>query len=252
MNPAVTAIILTRDEAVHIADCIESLRWTDGILVFDSFSSDTTVKIATEAGAVVLQHAFENYTKQRNAALEAVKTTHPDSTWVLFVDADERSSPEQGAEIRACMQDATIVGYWVPRHNYIFGKLTRHTGWYPDYQLRLLKIGKSRYDPTREVHETVLLDGPDGHLKTPFVHYNYRDVRQFVGKQEKYTAYAAREMYLQGVRVKPQNFILQPIRHFWWRYVTLQGYRDGFHGLRLSLLMAWYEFKKYVFLSRES
>lgn len=248
-------MILTYNEAANIAACIESLRWAESILVFDSISTDDTVHIATRLGAKVIQHRFENYTLQRNAALAAVGTTSMTGTtaeWVYFVDADERSTPEQADEIRTVIQNPQIVGYWVPRHNYIFGKLTRYTGWYPDYQLRLLKSGNAQYDTTREVHETVMLDGPAGHLKTPLVHYNYRHVRQFITKQEKYTAYAAREMAKQGIRVKPQNYILQPIRHFMWRYVTLKGYRDGWHGFRLSLLMAWYEFKKYVFLSRET
>jgi (heptosyl)LPS beta-1,4-glucosyltransferase len=242
---SLVAIILTRDEAANVIACIDSLRWADSILVFDSFSTDSTVELARRAGATVIQHPWTNYTIQRNAALDAVT-----DEWVFFVDADERSSPEQAAEIRSKIADRSIVGYWVPRHNYIFGKLTRHTGWYPDYQMRLLFREKARYDPTREVHELVLLDGPAGYLQTPLVHYNYRDVRQFIDKQEKYTDYAAGELYKQGQRARPQNYVLQPLRHFIWRFVTLQGYRDGLHGLRLSLLMAWYEYRKYVRLSQ--
>jgi glycosyltransferase involved in cell wall biosynthesis len=244
---SLVAIILTLNEAQHVADCIESLRWADSILVFDSFSLDETVSIAKAAGAQVIQHAFVNYTAQRNAALEAVS-----DEWVYFVDADERSSPAQAEEIRRRIAEPTanIAGYWVPRHNYIAGKLTLGAGWYPDYQLRLLRRAKARYDPSREVHEVVQLDGPEGHLETPLVHYNYRTIRQFYEKQRRYTEYAARELYRQGVRVKPQNYVLQPLRHFIWRFVTLKGYRDGWHGLRLSLLMAWYELQKYLRLRR--
>ncbi len=237
---SLVAIILTRDEGQNIADCIASLRWADSILVFDSFSTDETVSIAQAAGARVIQHAFVNYTAQRNAALEAVS-----DEWVYFVDADERSSLAQAEEIRRRMAEPTIAGYWVPRHNYILGKLTLGAGWYPDYQLRLLRRAKARYDTSREVHELVLLDGPEGHLETPLVHYNYRTIQQFYEKQRRYTDYAASELYEQGVRVKPQNYVLQPLRHFYWRFVTLKGYRDGWHGLRLSLLMAWYELQKY-------
>ncbi|MCC7448358.1 MAG: glycosyltransferase family 2 protein [Anaerolineae bacterium] len=240
------AIILTHNEAHNIAACMDSLRWADSILVFDSFSTDDTVKIAEEAGAQVIQHAFTNYSVQRDAALNAVT-----DEWVYFVDADERSSPEQAAEIRRRITDPAFDGYWVPRHNYIFGHLTRYTGWYPDYQLRLLRRAKAQYDLTREVHELVILDGKAGHLDTPLVHYNYHTLAQFIRKQEAYTDLAAREMFRQGIRVRPQNYILQPIRHFVWRFITLQGYRDGLHGLRLSLLMAWYEFQKYVRLRRE-
>ncbi|MEP7286573.1 MAG: glycosyltransferase family 2 protein [Chloroflexota bacterium] len=244
-QPTLTAIILTYNEAANIAACIDSLRWTDAILVFDSFSTDDTVQIATAAGARVVQRHFENYTTQRNAALDAVE-----SEWVLFVDADERSTPEQAAEIRSRLANSSYQGYWIPRHNYIFGKLTRHTGWFPDYQMRLLCRAKASYDTTRDVHELVVLDGEAGYLTTPLIHYNYRDLAQFIGKQERYTDYAARDLFRQGVRVKPQNYLLQPLRHFRWRYITLEGYRDGLHGFKLSVLMSWYEFQKYVRLRR--
>jgi len=240
------AIILTYNEASNVKDCVESLRWADRIVVFDSFSADETVRIATEADAEVIQHPFTNYTSQRNAALEAVG-----EEWVFFVDADERSSVEQGDEIRRRIADPGFDGYWVPRHNYIFGRLTRHTGWFPDYQLRLLRRARVRYDTTRDVHELVILDGKAGYLDTPLVHFNYRDLPQFIRKQEKYTDFAARDLFKRGVRVKPQNYLLQPFRQFLWRFVTLQGYRDGLHGLWLSLLMAWYEFQMYVRLNRE-
>jgi len=242
----IAGIILTRNEAANIAVCIESLRWTDSILVFDSFSTDDTVNIAQQLGVQVIQNPFENYTRQRNAALAAVS-----DEWVFFVDADERSSPEQAQEIRAVTADPRFAGYWVPRHNYIFGKLTRYTGWYPDYQLRVLRRADAHYDTSREVHELVILNGEAGYLKTPLIHYNYRDLGQFIQKQERYTDYAAHDLFSQGVRVKPQNYILQPLRHFRWRFFELQGYRDGLHGLELSALMAWYEFQKYVRLRRE-
>lgn len=242
----IAGIILTRNESANIAASIESLRWTDSILVFDSFSTDDTVKIAQALGARVIQHQFENYTKQRNAALAAVS-----DEWVFFVDADERSGAEQGQEIRTVTADPAYAGFWVPRHNYIFGKLTRHTGWYPDYQLRVLRRADAHYDTSRDVHELVVLYGQAGYLKTPLVHYNYRDLAQFISKQERYTNYAAHDLFRQGVRVKPQNYVLQPLRHFRWRFFELQGYRDGLHGLELSLLMAWYEFQKYMRLRRE-
>lgn len=141
-------------------------------------------------------------------------------------------------------------GYWIPRHNYIFGKVTLGAGWYPDHQLRLLRRAKAHYDLTREVHELVQLEGVEGYLETPLIHYNYENAAQFAQKQRRYTRFAAQEMYAQGIRVKPQNYILQPLRHFQWRFVALKGYRIGWHGLRLSLLMAWYEFKKYQWLAQ--
>lgn len=239
------AIILTRNESAHIVACIKTLRFADAILVFDSFSEDDTVALAEQAGAGVIQHPFENYASQRNAALAAV-TEQAD--WVLFVDADERVTPELAAEVRQVIHQPGYTGWRIPRYNYIFGKLTRGAGWYPDYQTRLLKVGAARYDPDRQVHELVLLDGAEGTLAQHFIHYNYHDLGQFVAKQRRYSAYDARILYESGIRPKSQNDVLQPWRQFWWRFVTLKGYRDGWHGLRLSLMMAWYEFRKYRLL----
>ncbi len=242
-----TAIILTLNEAAHIDSCIESVRFADSVLVFDSFSTDDTVDKARAAGADVLQRTFDDYAGQRNAVLEAVAGK---ADWVLFVDADERVTPELAGEIRNAMQADGYAGWRIPRHNYIFGKLTLGAGWYPDYQTRLLRVGAARYDPERKVHEVVELNGEMGTLEHPLIHHNYRDVAQFHAKQRKYTAYDAEILYRQGIRPKPQNYILQPLRQFWWRLVTLKGYRDGWHGLRLSLLMGWYEFQKYRILRR--
>jgi glycosyltransferase involved in cell wall biosynthesis len=240
-----TAIILTHDEAGNIEDCIASLRFAEHILVFDSFSSDNTVDLAQQADVEVIQHHFENYASQRNAALEAVSAT---TEWVLFVDADERVTPELAAEIVEKLDETNYVGWRIPRHNYILGKLTHGAGWYPDYQTRLLRVSSARYDPARQVHELVVLDGAEGTLTQPLIHYNYQDAAQFDRKQQMYTAYDARILFEHGVRPKPQNYVLQPWRQFWWRFVTLKGYRDGLHGLRLSLWMAWYELRKYLLL----
>ncbi len=241
-----TAIVLTLNEAAHITACLESLQFADHRVVFDSYSSDDTVVLARAAGAEVLQAQFVNYAQQRNAALEAVNDR---GGWVLFVDADERITPELAAEIRQIVQtDQQHAGWRVPRHNYIFGKLTLGAGWYPDYQTRLLRIGRAHYDPERTVHEVVLLDGLLGTLEKPLIHHNYRDAAQFAQKQRRYSAFDAEILFSQGVRPRPHNYLLQPWRQFWWRFVTLKGYHDGWHGLRLSLLMGWYELRKYLYL----
>ncbi len=242
-----TAIILTFNEAENIPDCVASLRFVDHILVFDSYSTDNTVAAAEQAGAQIVHHRFENYASQRNAALNAVAGT---TEWVLFVDADERITPELAAEILEKIREPGYAGWRIPRHNYLFGRLTRGAGWYPDYQTRLLRVGAAHYDPARHVHELVVLDGPEGTLTHPFIHYNYRNAAHFARKQRQYTAYDAQVLFEQGIRPKPQNYVLQPWRQFWWRFVTLKGYRDGLHGLRLSALLAWYELRKYLLLRR--
>ncbi len=241
-----TAIILTLNEEKHLPDCLKSLAWADHVIVFDSFSTDATCDIARAHGAQVIQHKFENYAAQRNAALNSVA-----KGWVFFVDADERIPAPSQAEIRALiMQDRSEVGWWIPRHNYIFEELTLHAGWFPDYQLRLVKRENAHYDPERHVHELVELDGEAGYLEEPLVHINYETVPEFIEKQHKYTKYDAGILFQEGQRVKPQNYILQPLRQFWWRYKTLEGWKGGWHGFRLSALMGYFQFVLYKELRR--
>lgn len=238
-------IILTYNEARHIESCIESARFADAVLVFDSFSTDGTVDIVRGLGVEVTQRKFDDYAGQRNAALEYVQGK---ADWVLFVDADERVTPQLAIEVYHAIASSSCVAWQIPRYNYIFGKLTKGAGWYPDYQTRLLKVGFVHYDPARKVHELVMIDGALGTLNEHFVHLNYESVQQFHAKQLRYCAYDAQILCEQGIRPKPQNYVLQPLRQFWWRYFTLRGYRDGLHGLRLSLLMSWYELRKYSYL----
>lgn len=241
----IAAVVLTLNEEAHIAECVRSLWFADDVVVFDSYSDDNTAALAEANDARVIQHAFLNYASQRNAALNALSDS---ADWVLFVDADERVTAELAEEIVEAVERPGYAGWRIPRHNYIFGRLTLGAGWYPDYQTRLLRVGRAHYDPMRQVHELVVLDGEEGTLTQPLIHYNYQNIAQFHRKQAAYSAYDAQILYERGVRPQPQNYVLQPWRQFWWRFVTLKGYRDGLHGLRLSLLMAWYELRKYRLL----
>lgn len=228
-------VVLTKNEEHNISDCLQSVSWADKLYVLDSGSTDRTVALARQAGADVQVHPFVNYAHQRDTALQMFA-----AEWIFFVDADERGTPELGAEIRHVIQEQTAVGWWVPRRNHIWGRWIRHAGWYPDYQLRLLKRGFARYNPAREVHEIVQLDGPEGHLEHPLTHYNYATVGQFLRRQDFYATYEASVLVRQGIHPRPHSLILQPLREFWRRYITLEGYKDGGHGLLLSVLMAYY------------
>ena len=241
-----TAIVLTHNESAQIADCIKTLRFADRVIVFDSYSTDETVSIAQRCGADIFQHEFENYAEQRNAALDAADEM---TDWVLFVDADERISDALAEEIREKIAYPDFAGWRAPRHNYIFGVLTKGAGWYPDYQTRLLRVGQATYDRQRAVHEVVKLYGEEGTLRNPIIHYNYVDIDHFMEKQENYARLDAQSLYAQGVVPRHHTFVLQPLRQFYWRFVTLGGYRDGWHGLRLSLMMARYENRKYQLLA---
>lgn len=243
VTPSVAVVILTKNEARHIEACVASAGWADQVVVSDSYSDDGTVELARAAGATVLQRPFEGWAVQRNAALDAV-----DADWVFFLDADERVTPALAAEIRQVVQGPQ-AGWWVPRHNYIVGKRIGHAGWYPDYQMRLLKRGFARYDLARPVHEVVELDGAAGHLTNHLLHYNYDTWPQFYAKQRRYAQVEATILKGRGIHPRPHNFVLQPLREFRRRYFTLAGWRDGWYGLRLSVLMAYYAGVTYVELA---
>ena len=235
------AVVLTYNEARHIGDCLDCLRFADMVLVLDSFSDDETPELARAAGAQVRQRHFVDYADQRNFALKLLGNV---ADHVLFVDADERVREELALEIRtAITHHAEVAGWRIPRQNIIFGRLTRGAGWYPDYQTRLLRPDSARYDPERPVHELVMLDGEQGTLKHPLLHYNYDSLQQFQRKQRDYSERAAQMRFVQGERPSLRALLLQPLHHFSWRFLTLSGYREGWHGLRLCALMACYEFR---------
>jgi hypothetical protein len=252
------AIVLTKNEEAHIGACLDSLAWIERRIVFDSFSTDRTCEIAREHGADVIQHPFSDYASQRNAALDAI-----DAEWIFFVDADERCTPELADEInlrigvealagsveqshpanpkgrlRRALTPDTPTGYFVPRKNYLFGKLTRGAGYWPDYQMRLVKRGRARYE--RPASEIVEMEGQSGNLNNPLIHYNYESIEQFHQKQTFRIDFEATNLFKQGIRPKFYTSYSQYVRHFWWRFKTLKGYQDGWHGLRLSAMLAYY------------
>jgi (heptosyl)LPS beta-1,4-glucosyltransferase len=241
--PLLSVVILTFNEARQIEACLASAKpFADELMVFDSQSVDATCELAGNAGAKVYRRRFDNYPSQRNAALDAAR-----GDWVLFLDADERATEAVGKEIRAAITScesppSAPVLFWIPRRNYIFGKWIRHSGWSPDYQPRLLRKGKARFDPTRTVHELVIADGGEASLREPLQHFNYDTLTQFRAKQAVYTQFEARMLFDQGIRVRWRGLIGQPLREFGRRFFTLKGYKDGIYGLTLSALMAYYAF----------
>ena len=247
----IIACILTRNESRHIEACLNSVSWTHAQMVVDGGSTDATVDLARARGAIVLHRDWDGWAGQRTFAInEAFRRGY---RWIFFVDADERVPPELSTEATRVVEasdaahaagDTTApVGFWVPRRNIIAGKWVRHAGWDPDYQLRLFRTDRGRYDPARPVHELVLLDGPDAHLEARLVHYNYDDWQHFWIKQQRYARIEAAARVSRGHRVRPHNFILQPWREFWRRYVTLEGWRSGTHGIMLAILLAIAEFQ---------
>jgi GT2 family glycosyltransferase len=241
----VLACVLTRNESRHIRTCLDTLAWADGRLVVDCGSTDDTVRLAQASGAEVVTRAWDGWAGQRNFAV--AEATRRGFRWIFFVDADERVPDGLRDEVLSCVETSDdadarggvpTVGFWVPRRNVIVGKWIRHAGWDPDYQLRLFRTDRGHYDPARPIHELVILDGAEAHLSARLIHLNYDTWGQFWAKQRRYATTEAGARHHRGQRIRAHNFILQPLREFWRRYVTLNGWRSGFHGVALSFGMA--------------
>jgi len=246
-SPTLTAALLARDEAHLIAGAVASVGWADDILVvLDDRSANDTGDIAASAGARVERRPFGSFQRQRNRALDLAS-----GDWVLFIDADERVPPALAAEARQRLSDpGPYVGFWVPRRNVIAGVWIRHAGWWPDYQLRLLKRDHARYDERGTVHEVAELDGPSEYLTEPLLHLNYENLDQFREKQRRYALLEAETLFQRGVRPRPHGLVVQPLREFRRRVVELGGIRQGSMGVRLGLEMALATFHTYRELRR--
>jgi glycosyltransferase involved in cell wall biosynthesis len=228
--------VLTLNEARHVHACLQSLQWADAVVVLDSGSTDGTRAIADESGARLEHHSFVNYSQQRQHALSLVETE-----WVFFVDADERVSDALATEVRAAVATSHVDGFRIPRRNDFWGHTMRGGGWWPDYQLRLLRTASASFDPDRAVHEVADVEGPVGELTNPLVHLNYDSVDEFRRKQHAYALLAAQRRLAEGWPYRARQLVSLPAREFWRRYVTLGGWRDGPTGWIVCALSAWYE-----------
>lgn len=241
----ISGIVITKDEEEHITACLESLAWVDELVVLDSHSSDHTVELASAITSNVHLRPFDTFPQQRNAALDLAT-----SQWAFFLDADERATAELGREVRVAVETGSHSGYWVPRRNLILGNWMRHTGWWPDYQLKLFRRDRGHFDEGKLIHEVPAVEGTCGYLQSPITHYNYQSLREIFSRQDFYSTFEAEALFRRGVLARPRNFLLQPYREFVRRYITWEGYKDGFHGFLLSAVMAWYTLVTYAKLAR--
>ncbi len=227
------AAILTRNEALVLQGCIESIRpLTNEIIVLDSGSSDRTVAIGRELGARVIELGWPGFPAQRNAALEIAS----DAEWLLFLDADERLTPRLRREIGDALATAGAeeAGFMIPRRNVIAGHIMRGGGWWPDYQARVLRPTRCRYDLHAAVHEVPDCGGALFALNTPIVHLNYPTWGAFLRKQIGYERVKARSSGLPRRRA----YIGAPLREFASRFIGQRGYRDGIHGFIACAILA--------------
>ena len=242
-HPTLSAIVITRNEAHNLHDCLQSMRGlVDEIIVVDSQSTDATVAIAQQHGAKVAQPAdWPGFGLQKNRALNLATCD-----WVLSIDADERVTPELAAEIKQVLQaEASDVAYKLPRLSSYCGKFIHHAGWQPDYVLRLFKRGTARFSDDL-VHERVVSEQKVDALQNHLLHYSYLNFSQVLSKVDAYSSASAKQAYARGKRSSVAGALGHGAWAFFRTYVIRRGFLDGGHGLALSISNAETSYYKYL------
>ena len=238
--PELSVILITKNEEKNIRACLESVAWADEIIVVDSGSTDDTVRICKEMGAHVFIHAdWPGFGAQKNRAL-----SYASKEWVFSIDADERVSSGLRVELLQAMNEGRVQGYYVPRLSQFCGKFIHHCGWYPDHVLRLFKRDAGRFSDSL-VHESVLLQGATGRVKTPLLHYSYLTLEDVGRKVEQYSSAAAQQMFRSG---KHSNWLGAALSGAWAfvrTYVLRLGVLDGVAGWNIACMNARTTFLKY-------
>ncbi|WP_207511425.1 glycosyltransferase family 2 protein [Longitalea luteola] len=242
MSP-ITAVIITHNEARNIQRCLASLKTVaDEIIVVDSFSTDGTVAICQQEGAIVKQQAWLGFGPQKNAGIQLAS-----HEYILSLDADEALDDELQAAILAAKNQGLRGMYDFTRLNYYYGKFLRHGVEYPDYKIRLFPKSKVQWNDEL-VHETLLLppDVPQNRLKGHLLHYTYFTIQEHVAKANKYTSLGAELNYKKGKKASWGKIIFGPLATFLQAYIFKLGFLDGGHGFIVAAFHAYGAFMKYT------
>lgn len=236
MKNKLSVVISAFNEEEKLDKCLISVKWADEIIVMNNSSTDKTGKIAKKyTDKVYLQpNDPQKIDILKNSGFEKAK-----NEFILSLDADEEVSPELKKEIEELLEKSDLKsGYFIPRKNTIFGKVIEHSGWYPDFQLRLFKKGKGLFN-TETVHQGISVEGNTEYLSNHLIHHNYENITQFIQKNMIiYAKNQANTLIKNNYELKPGDLIKIPFKEFLSRFFARKGYEDGIHGLFLSLLMA--------------
>ena len=233
-------LILTYNEELHIAECIQSASFADEIIVIDSGSTDTTIDIAKNLGAKVVLHPMnEGFAAQRNFALNQTE-----AEWVLFLDADERITPVLAEKIRDVILSGQQACYVIQRHSIVFGHKVKHGVCRMDEVIRLFPRNKVTWNGI--VHEKIDSDLPVKKLQAFMYHYTYTSWDRYFIKFNQYTTLWAQGAYEKGKRTNPAGIFLHAIFGFIQMLILKRGFLDGFYGLVLCCFHFSYTMAKYL------
>ena len=262
----ISVLIPVRNEIRNISDCLDTVTWSDDVVVVDSGSTDGTAELAAGKGARVVQfHWNRQFPKKKNWALENIRWKNE---WVLILDADERITPELAVEMQQAIKNPSIDGCFINRRFIFLGKWIRHCGYYPSWNLRLFRHANGRYERMHssdtasgdnEVHEHVVLDGGAAHLKHDMLHYAYPDIYTWVEKHNRYSNWEAAvevkgeaagrieenigdsQNRRRALRVWSRRLPFRPLLRFLYSYILQRGFLDGCEGYIFCRLLAAYE-----------
>lgn len=244
-----SVIIITKNEALNIRECIESVKWADEIIVVDSGSTDDTVAICRELTPHVYLHDWPGFGIQKNRALD-----YASREWVLSLDADERVTPELRAEIESTMRDGKAQGYEVPRLSSFCGRFMHHSGWYPDYVLRLFRRGSARFSDNL-VHERLMIASKTERLQGLLLHYAFENLEEVLHKTNQYSSAGAQMQHQRGRQSSLSGAVLRGLWSFVRTYVMRAGFLDGREGFMLAFSNAegtYYRYVKLMLLNQKS
>lgn len=238
----ISAIVITYNEAANITECLGSLKWCDEIIVIDSASSDNTCELAREFTNNITITGNLPYGDKRNIGIDKASFD-----WIIWLDADERVSPELKDEITGLIaaSQTNNDAYFINRRSFFINKFIKHSGWYPDYTLRLFKKSADiRFDSSL-VHEKAIYKGSSGRLKNDILHYTDRDFEHYIKKLNNYTSLSAEELKAKCRKSTFFDIIFRPAFTFFKMYFLRLGILDGYMGLVLSTLSSVHVMTKY-------
>lgn len=250
MKQSLSVVLSVHNEEANIGEALESVKNLAGeIIVVDNESTDNTAKISKKYTKNIFVH------KNTPNSLNAPKNygfSRTTGDWILSLDADERISPKLAGEISQIVASSSnllsspnfpnfsINGYWMPRKNFVFGKWLKHGIWYPDYQLRLFRKRKGRF-PTVHNHEFLSVKGKTEKLKGHLIHKSYSSITEYIDRfNHIYTDNEAENFLKSGKKITWIDTIRWPLSDFITNFFARRSYKDGLHGLVLSMLQAFY------------
>ncbi len=239
---SISVILITKNEADNVQQCLSTVSWANEIVVVDAGSSDSTVVKAQEFTKKVFVRPWEGYGAAKNFALSQVT-----ADWVLWLDADERVSDSLREEIlrMLAMQNRPEIAYSVPRKANFLGRWILHCGWYPGRVTRLFKRGSGHFTDSK-VHERLEIVGQEGELVSDLLHYTDPTLTHYFEKFNKYTSLAAEELVDGRRSFGVSQITIRPFWTFFRMYILKLGFLDGLPGFILCVLSSCYVFTKYA------